>query len=720
MPQTHTSASSRMRPLLLVAWICSGLLVGCYVLMRFVISTPLSIAFSQVLYLCGPLLASTFSACAAAVAPGGSRARLVWVSVASAMGLLLVSEGIYSWQLVFGDVTRLGLGLADFVNVLALIVTVIFLAGIADVTRWGRRRVVLSVSNILVVMVCVFSLQYAIVLRPVAGRLDVGSLLILSGYTLMSVLTLAIVALLWGDMNASNVTPAIRQAIVAVAVFSLGLFLWPLWRLSSMGHLTLASAEIVVSVLFLCGYMLMFVAAVRRIEDPSGVWLGMTGRPRAQPAPWLDMCFSALAAVTVIGAGIGAYRAVRGSADEKVYMLALLVSTLVMVGRTALFAMYDQRITRRLVTDRTTGALNPRGLEAQVAEHVASAARFGEGFVLAVAELEGFAQPVTHGQSAHVDRTLSRAVDVLAGAFGSTDRIFRLTGDRLAVLVPLQGREAGARDVALRMRECVRTVDAEGFPVDCSVGFVRCPQDAIGYEALLGKAETALSWTMLHGSGHVVGYSDIAARASIVETSLNTARHGCHIHMVRALSAAADARDPGYALHSRSVAAIVRMFAESRELDADTLELMQIAGLLHDVGKIALPRDASTGRADRRVTRARQQEHCTLGAQMLVPLGLPGVASWVRHHHERWDGSGYPDGLKGDQIPLEARIISLANHYDSRISGAHYGAPMSGIAALQEIDLSIGTRFDPVLAGEFIEMMSAADARAGANRWLAT
>jgi putative nucleotidyltransferase with HDIG domain len=632
----------------------------------------------------------------------------------------LISEGIYSWQLVFGVVAGLGLGLADLTNVLALIATVIVLALIAGITHWGRRRVVLSVSNILVVMVFVFSLQYTAILRPVASQLDVGSLLVLSGYTLMSVLTLAIVALLWQELPAFNATPAIRQVIVAVAVYSLGLFLWPLWRLSSLGLITLASAEFVASALFLGGYLLLFIAAARRMEDPSGVWLGVTGRPRAQPAPWLDMCFSVLAAVTVVGAGIGAYRAVVGSADETVYLLALFASALVMVGRTTLFAFYDVRITSRLVTDRTTGALNPRGLEAQVAEHVASAARFGEGFVLALAELEGFAQPGTHCQSASVDRTLSRAVDVLADAFESPDRIFRLTRNRLAVLVPLEGGDGGARDVALRVRECVRTVNAEGFPVDCSVGFVQCPQDAIGYEALIGKAETALSWTTLHGSGHVVGHSDIAARASVVEIPLNRTTNGSHIYMVRALSAAADARDPAYFLHSRNVAAMVRLLAESREFDADTLELIQIAGLLHDVGKIALPRDVPTGRAGGRATCTRQQEHCTLGAQMLVPLGLPGVASWVRHHHERWDGTGYPAGLKGDQIPVEARMIALANHYDLRISGAHYRAPMSGIAALQEIDLGIGTHFDPVLAGEFIEMLSAAENLAGFGRWAAS
>jgi HD-GYP domain-containing protein (c-di-GMP phosphodiesterase class II) len=86
------------------------------------------------------------------------------------------------------------------------------------------------------------------------------------------------------------------------------------------------------------------------------------------------------------------------------------------------------------------------------------------------------------------------------------------------------------------------------------------------------------------------------------------------------------------------------------------------------------------------------------------------VLPWVRHHHERWDGTGYPDGLRDEAIPLEARILSVCDAYDAMTSPHTFREAMSKAAALQEIDLNLGTHFDPALGEVFLRMAAARDA----------
>ena len=112
------------------------------------------------------------------------------------------------------------------------------------------------------------------------------------------------------------------------------------------------------------------------------------------------------------------------------------------------------------------------------------------------------------------------------------------------------------------------------------------------------------------------------------------------------------------------------------------------------------------------------REHSELGEALVQSVGLPGVPTWVRHHHERWDGAGYPDGLTGEAVPLESRIIALADAYDAMTSGVRNRVPMSRGAALQEIDLGMGSRFDPMLAEKFIEVVGATASLGWSDDWL--
>lgn len=128
---------------------------------------------------------------------------------------------------------------------------------------------------------------------------------------------------------------------------------------------------------------------------------------------------------------------------------------------------------------------------------------------------------------------------------------------------------------------------------------------------------------------------------------------------------------------------------------------------MHDVGKIAVSDTILSKQGPlTRDERLRVQEHPAMGQRILSATDMEEILPWVRSHHERWDGAGYPDRISGERIPLEARILAVCDAYDAMTSNRPYRTALSKSAALQEIDLNMGTQFDPAIAERFIQVMS--------------
>jgi putative nucleotidyltransferase with HDIG domain len=173
---------------------------------------------------------------------------------------------------------------------------------------------------------------------------------------------------------------------------------------------------------------------------------------------------------------------------------------------------------------------------------------------------------------------------------------------------------------------------------------------------------------------------------------------------VEAMAAAVDAKDPSTYHHSRRVATIARIVAQELGLPRPEIEEIELAALLHDIGKIAIP-DAILRKAGKldAAEWSIVSMHPSVGAQILA--GHPQllrIASLVRGHHERWDGQGYPDGLRGDAIPLGAAIIGLADAFDTMTTDRPYRPALSPAEALAEVRRCRGTQFHPAVVDAFL------------------
>ncbi len=169
-----------------------------------------------------------------------------------------------------------------------------------------------------------------------------------------------------------------------------------------------------------------------------------------------------------------------------------------------------------------------------------------------------------------------------------------------------------------------------------------------------------------------------------------------------------DAKDPYTRGHSKRVAMYAAEIAKRMRLSDDEIQNIYYAGLLHDAGKISVP-DAVLNKPGKLTEEERKmiQNHTVAGGKMLIQMtSLRGVRETALYHHERYDGTGYPDGLKGEMIPLYARIVGVADSYDAMSSNRVYRRHLTKDEIIEEIQKGSGTQFDPVIVKYMIDMIN--------------
>jgi putative nucleotidyltransferase with HDIG domain len=181
--------------------------------------------------------------------------------------------------------------------------------------------------------------------------------------------------------------------------------------------------------------------------------------------------------------------------------------------------------------------------------------------------------------------------------------------------------------------------------------------------------------------------------------------------MLSVLTRAIEARDPYTRGHSARVTALAEEVARRLGWSVEQLTALRIGGPLHDIGKLAVSDDVlrKEGRLDpEELDQIR--EHPTIGARILLRMAaLREAIPYVLYHHERWDGNGYPSGKSGEEIPVEARVLAVADAFDAMTSDRPYRRALSREQALAEVERCAGTQFDPEIARIFLEVFAEAE-----------
>jgi putative nucleotidyltransferase with HDIG domain len=216
------------------------------------------------------------------------------------------------------------------------------------------------------------------------------------------------------------------------------------------------------------------------------------------------------------------------------------------------------------------------------------------------------------------------------------------------------------------------------------------PRQAGALVATLARPEHALSQPELDALTTLASLGAVALQ----NADLHEVQRSFFAHVTDILVTALDGHLDYHRGHARAVAYLANRIAREMGYAGERLERLHFAALFHDVGMLRIPRD----HGDARSARA----HPTLGHRMLAPIrAWEEVARFVLHHHEWWNGGGYPEGLSGGAIPEESRIIGLAEALDSMTSLSSYKAPVSAEEALRRIDAGAGTQFDPSVVKAF-------------------
>jgi diguanylate cyclase (GGDEF)-like protein/putative nucleotidyltransferase with HDIG domain len=389
------------------------------------------------------------------------------------------------------------------------------------------------------------------------------------------------------------------------------------------------------------------------------------------------------------------------------------VLSVALVGPLLAIQLYQRAIVRALramrlaLTDPLTGLGNHRHFHECLERELRHAHERRLSLTLCLVDVDDFKRINDRFGHPAGDRVLSQ----LAARLRQTGEAFRLGGDEFALLLPgYDENDALTAATSVVDRISALQLDQLGS-VTVSVGLATSPAHAADRDELIRLADSALYWAKEYGKNRVRAYRPDVIELAELKRLASGPDRAARFRAAASLARAVDARDVYTGSHSQRVADLAARTARRLGLPEEEVELTRLAASLHDLGKLAIPEEIL--RKPGPLTdpeRMVLERHPQIGFRMLESLGVDPVADWVLHHHERWDGSGYPDGLPGDEIPLGARIIFVADAYDAMTSERVYRRRVDPEQAIAELRRCAGSQFDPGIVnaladelGEFVE-----------------
>jgi len=407
------------------------------------------------------------------------------------------------------------------------------------------------------------------------------------------------------------------------------------------------------------------------------------------------------------------------------------------------------RVQRQATTDGLTQLYNHRTGQEKLTEQLRMAERYQRSLAVVMLDVDHFKQINDNFGHPVGDTVLKAVARLIKSNCRDVDLPIRYGGEEFLVVLPEINKE-GAQVVAERIRKSLAQEvikhESISLTVTASLGIATFPEHALDQHHLLELADKALYLSKRLGRNQVHTASDLnfdknlmankdsAAPRDQAEVMLEAARANAEDHRLQSfepptVSAEAQQKDDlvpevvemvktlAQSLYSRSdynkehhleVARMSELLAKVMGLSGTQIEQIRVAGLLHDVGTLRLPSEllAKEGffTPDE---RNLINQHPVLGADLLRPVrALKEICEIMENHHERWDGLGYPNGLKGEEIPLPARIVSIVDSYHAMISDRPYRSALTSEQAVKALREGAGKQWDPFLVDIFIEVLT--------------
>jgi diguanylate cyclase (GGDEF)-like protein len=362
--------------------------------------------------------------------------------------------------------------------------------------------------------------------------------------------------------------------------------------------------------------------------------------------------------------------------------------------------------------DFITGLRNHRSFQKRLDEEMVRSRRYNRSLSLLMIDLDHFR--TLNDSYGHTvgDAVLREVSRLIQQGLRTIDVAARYGGEEFAVILPETALEE-AQVVADRLRNSVLyhvfdLPNGHRAFISISIGVANHPIDAQEKDGLIETAMRALSFAKQNGRNriglhHEMLKSGMGKDQHLLEGMLRDSK----LDEIRAVGLAVDAKTPYTFGHTDQVVRLAMKFAKILQLSPKEIESLRIASLLHNIGLInasenVMNKPGALTLEERKIIQA----HPMLAEMLLKDAPqLDGVLPAILYHHERWDGNGYPKGLKGEDIPYLARVLAIAESYHAMISARPYRRKLTDAEAIEELNRNAGTQFDPRLVKLFLEIL---------------
>lgn len=390
---------------------------------------------------------------------------------------------------------------------------------------------------------------------------------------------------------------------------------------------------------------------------------------------------------------------------------ALIKDQKMLLDLTEELANKNKQLEEMVITDGLTGLYNHKCFWDRLEQEFERAQRANRKLVVLMCDIDFF--KIYNDRLGHLqgDKLLRQLSKLLHEGVRVGDDVCRYGGEEFGIILPDSGMREGLM-IAERLRQEIAGHDFEGMEVmpsgriTISIGVACYPEDAGNVRELVNRADNALYAAKQRDKNRVQAYhsllDDLKEDGAGDEDLFKTTE------MMISIINAKDRYTKG---HSERVAEYVKELGQELGMDENSLRALTYAAFLHDIGKIEIDRSVLNKPGPLNdAEREEIKKHTLYGVNILEPvLTSEKLLPAIKYHHERYDGRGYPEGIAGEKIPIEARMLALADSYDAMRSQRPYRNALNFETAIQELRNNAGNQFDPELAEKFIQVVRRLD-----------